>query len=159
MKKFCRFLYKAAGYIAGFLLACMMVILLVQVFRRRVLGNSLRWAEEAVRFMEIWLVSLGASLCVVDDSHPTVTVFFDLFPAPAKKIVKYIVYALVIFVGICIIRSGILLCMKTYLQRSPTMRISYAWVYAGIPFSGLLIVIQSLGILLKLFKGEAVKDT
>lgn len=152
MNKFCKSLYRIIGYIAGFLLACMMVILLVQVFRRRVLGSSLRWAEECVRFMEIWLVSLGASLCVVDDTHPTVTIFFNLFPKKIQPIVKYIVYVLIIVVGGCMVVSGVLLCQKNYAQLSPTMRISYAYVYAAIPVSGGLIICQAVGIMVKMIK-------
>ena len=51
MKKLCDVCYKIAGYIAGLLLACMMIILVIQVFRRRVLSSSLTFAEELIRFM------------------------------------------------------------------------------------------------------------
>lgn len=146
MKKICSFLYRAAGYIAGVLLGIMMIVLVVQVFRRRVLGNSLTYAEELIRFLEIWLVFLGASLCVKDDTHPTVTIFFDHFPQKIRPAVKSLVYFLILAVGIVMMISGVLLCMKYYRQMTPTLRISYAYVYAAIPLSGLLIDIQVLGV-------------
>lgn len=154
MEKLCKILYKIAGYVAGILLSIMMLVLVVQVFRRRVLGSSLTFAEELIRFLEIWLVMLGASLCVVDDTHPTVTIFFQLFPEKVRKVVKYLVYILLMAVGVVIIVSGILLIMKNYRQTTPTLRISYAWVYVAIPVSGLLIDIQSLGILTKMLKNR-----
>lgn len=145
MKKLCDICYKIAGYIAALLLACMMFILVIQVFRRRVLSNSLTFAEELIRFMEIWLAFLGASLCVKDDTHPTVTIIFGLFPKTVQKYLKYVIYLLIAVVGIIMLSSGIMLCIKNQAQLTPTLRISYAWVYAAIPVSGGLIVIQAIG--------------
>ena len=145
MKKLCDVCYKIAGYIAGLLLACMMIILVIQVFRRRVLSNSLTFAEELIRFMEIWLAFLGASLCVKDDTHPTVTIVFGLFPQTVQKYLKYIIYLLIVLVGAVMIASGVMLCIKNQAQLTPTLRISYAWVYAAIPVSGALIALQAVG--------------
>lgn len=156
MKKFCKITYKIAAYIAAFLLACMMIILVIQVFRRRVLTNSFTWAEELIRFMEIWLVFLGASLCVRDDLHPTVTIFADLLPECVKKYLKIIVHICVMIVGVIMIASGIMLCKKNIAQLTPTLQISYAWVYAAIPTSGVLIVLQSVGLLIEHFKSKVL---
>lgn len=156
MKKFCKITYKIAAYIAAFLLACMMIILVIQVFRRRVLTNSFTWAEELIRFMEIWLVFLGSSLCVRDDLHPTVTIFADLLPECVKKYLKVIVHICVMVVGVIMIVSGIMLCKKNIAQLTPTLQISYAWVYAAIPTSGVLIIVQSVGLLIDHFKSKVL---
>ena len=51
------------------LLALMSIIIVVQVFFRYVLQNSLQWSEEIARYMFIWLIYIGISYGVKTDKH------------------------------------------------------------------------------------------
>ena len=94
-----------------------------------------------------------------DDTHPTVTIVFGLFPRAVQKYLKYIIYLLIVLVGGIMIISGIMLCIKDQAQLTPTLRISYAWVYAAIPTSGALIALQAVGQLWEYIKAAGQKGT
>lgn len=145
IKRICSFSYHVAGIIAASFLAVMMIVLATQVFSRYVLNDSISFAEELIRFLEIWVVFLGASLCVKDDTHPTVTIFANLFPKKTQFFIRIFAHLAVFAVGVVMIVVGYQFAMKYINQLSPTMRISVAWVYAAIPVSGILIDIQSIG--------------
>lgn len=51
------------------LLAAMSILIVVQVFFRYALNNSLSWTEELSRYMFIWLIYIGISYGVKMDKH------------------------------------------------------------------------------------------
>lgn len=145
IKRTCHVLYMTAGSIAAIFLSIMMVVLAVQVFSRYVMNNALTWAEELIRYLEVWLVFLGASMCVKDDTHPTVTIFTNLFPKALRFPVKVFVNIAVGAVGVVMMVVGSQFAARYVGQLTPTMRISIAYVYAAIPVSGFLICAQTIG--------------
>jgi TRAP-type transport system small permease protein len=51
------------------LFASYCTIILLQVFYRYVLNDSLVWSEEAVRFQQFWLIMLATGLCAQRRAH------------------------------------------------------------------------------------------
>jgi TRAP-type C4-dicarboxylate transport system permease small subunit len=82
-------------------------------------------------------------LCVKDDTHPTVTIFVELFPKSIRQWVRIIVNLAVFAVGVVMIIVGCRFAIRYVRQVTPTLRISIAFVYAAIPVSGILICLQS----------------
>ena len=144
MKKICRVAYFAAGYTASVFLAIMMIVLFIQVFSRYVLNSAYSFAEELIRYLEVWVVFLGASMCVKDDTHPAVTIFVEFFPKALRRRVGLFTNAAVFTVGTVMIIIGFMFAARYTGQLTPTLRISIAFVYAAIPVSGLLICLQSV---------------
>ena len=54
---------------AVLLFASYCCIILLQVFYRYVLNDSLVWSEEAVRFEQFWLIMLASGLCAQRRAH------------------------------------------------------------------------------------------
>lgn len=145
IERICNFCYRICWIIAGSFLAIMMFTLATQVFSRYVLNSSLSFAEELIRYLEIWIVFLGASLCVKDNSHPVVSMFTDYFLKENQFFIRLFANMAVFVVGVVMIVIGCQFAMANINQLSPSMRISIAWVYSAIPVSGLFIVIQTMG--------------
>jgi TRAP-type C4-dicarboxylate transport system permease small subunit len=82
-------------------------------------------------------------MCVKDDTHPTVTIFVELFPKPIRKIVRIAANVCVFIVGIVMIIVGYRFALRYVEQLTPTLRISIAFVYAAIHVSGFFICFQS----------------
>ena len=66
------------------LLALMSIIIVVQVFFRYVLQNSLQWSEEIARYMFIWLIYIGISYGVKMDKHIAVDAVYSFLPKKAQ---------------------------------------------------------------------------
>ena len=61
-------------------LALMSIIIVLQVFFRYVLNNSLSWSEELARYLFIWMIYIGISLGVKMDKHICVDAVYTFMP-------------------------------------------------------------------------------
>ena len=73
-KKFDKILTNVQTYICAILFTVIIIIGAANVFCRYVLNDSLTWAEEAMRFICIWLVFIGSSLTIRIDGHVSIDV-------------------------------------------------------------------------------------
>lgn len=91
LKKIDRFMCKLEEFIISYSVITMAVILVANVIARRVLNNSLTFAEEAGQFMMIILTFIGTSYAVRKGSHINMSAFLDFAPAKVKKILVLLI--------------------------------------------------------------------
>lgn len=91
LKKIDSFIKKLEELIISYSVIAMAVILIANVFARRVLQNSLTFAEEAGQFMMVILTFMGTSYAVRKGSHINMSAFLDFAPAKIKKIMILII--------------------------------------------------------------------
>ncbi len=90
-----RLVTKGLEYITILSMACITILLLVNVFLRYLFGHPFPWAEEISVLLIVWVVFLGAGLVQKKDGHVAISYIFDLFPAQWKTMV-------LIFGNLCI---------------------------------------------------------
>ena len=115
------------------LLALMSVIIVVQVFFRYVLQNSLSWSEELARYMFIWLIYIGISYGVKERKHICVDAVYAFMPKKVKPYygligdILFLIFAvLVIFYGINVMNQ-----VLANGQVSPAAHVPMGLVYAA----------------------------
>jgi len=84
VRSFDGFLDRAASvalHFSSMLLAIMVVIMVSQVVLRYGFSNSLLWAEEAVRFLMIWISLFAATVALWRRQHIAVDVVARRLPA------------------------------------------------------------------------------
>ena len=133
------------------IMAVMTVVVIMQVFCRFVLRDSLSWSEELARYLMVWAVFIGASIGVKRGSHVGVEALVIRLPKRAQIIFKYlglvivlVFCAIVLFYGLGILRRQI-----TGHQVSPAMRMPMWWAYLAIPTGALLMGIRFIQNLIK----------
>lgn len=137
------------------LLIIMTVTVLLQVFFRFVIKNSLPWSEELARYIMIWLVMLSAGLAFDQNSHIGVDFIVDYITNPGfKKVVKVFSYFLIGLFCVFIISWGYRLADSVSVQKSPAMRISMFWPYLSIPVGGIIFMVQTIKLSLSTLLGE-----
>lgn len=80
-------------------LAGMALIIILQVFQRYILQDSLDWPEELARYLFIFSVYLGASFAAAERRHLEVTVARTIFGEKTGVIIAIIAY--IVTVGFC----------------------------------------------------------
>ena len=65
-------------FVCFLLFFSMVIVGGVSVFSRFVFNMSITWAEEAIRFLCIWLTFVGAALTVRKDGHVSIDIFVSL---------------------------------------------------------------------------------
>lgn len=127
-----------AGAIALVLVAVM------QVFFRYVIGQSLFWSEELMRYLLIWLVFLCSGLAFTRGQFLGMTALLDALPSPARKVLKVLnAIAMLIFLGV-IIKVGWEFAERTSARLTPALRISMFWVNASVAVGSFILALHIL---------------
>jgi TRAP-type C4-dicarboxylate transport system permease small subunit len=146
--------------LAVYLLVSLMVInTSAGVFTRFVLNNALSWTDELGRYMMIWVGFFGCALAAKDNAHVGVEMFTDLFKPGAKQVFKVAARLVVIaFLVVILMKSGEQLGLLK-IQKSSALEIPMAIPYSAVTFGVLMMLIENLAHLFRLFKAPAAAKT
>lgn len=126
-----------------FLMGLMVINVTWQVLSRYVVQNPSSFTDELSRYMLIWLGMLGAAYVAGKDQHLAIDILpKKLTGKPKLKLLILINVLVLLFALIAMVLGGSNLVYITYIleQKSATLQIPLAYIYAIIPLSGLLVV-------------------
>ncbi len=123
------------------LLVLMCVLMLTQVFMRRVMGQTLSWSEEVTRYFFVWSVFLSISLTLRKKSAMKLDLALMLLPRPLKNPMMLLaqISMLAFFIYMSKVAFQLVWNMK---QTSATLGISLKWVYASTVIGFILAVVR-----------------
>lgn len=127
--------------------ALLVLDVLWQVFARYVLNTSFTFTEEFARFALIWLAILGAAYLNARREHLSMDFVFQKLSFKNQTKVSVLVEVFIFLFALIVMVIGGLNLVYTTLhleQLSGTLRIPLGYVYAILPFSGLLIMYFSI---------------
>ncbi len=139
--------------------ALLVVDVLWQVFSRYVLNRSFSFTEEFARFALIWLSILGAAYLNAKREHLSMDFLYQKFSPVYKKKASILIEVLIFLFAliVMVIGGGNLVYTTLHLEQlSGTLRIPLGYVYAILPFSGLLIMYFSIYHILKIYTNKLV---
>lgn len=139
MKKFDRFL----EYFLASLMAIMLISVSWQVISRYLLGDASSFTDELARYLLIWVGMLGAAYAAGQRMHLAIDLFPSRLTGKGKyRLAIFINVLIIFFVLATFVIGGSRLVYITYTlgQTSAAMQLPLAYVYAILPFSGVLIV-------------------
>ncbi len=140
----------------GVLLGIMTFFIVVQVFYRYALNESLSWTEELARYIGAWVVFLGTSIAAGRKELIAVEAIVQFIPRKIELFFRTIVLFLSVIFCIFLIVYGISMVQEVAFQHSSAMRIPMWIPYASIPIGGFLILLNLITLIIKVFavKGE-----
>ncbi len=113
------------------------------------LWGTLEWTDEILRYVNIWVVFLGAGLAVKHSEHLHVSFLaVKLFGDNRQELVRKIRLAIVILFLAVIAVAGIAKTATAAGSQAQMVPISIGWFYLAIPVGCLLMVMDYLLILL-----------
>ena len=132
--------------------------IILHVFFRYVLNNSLQWAEEAGIYLMIWMVFLGSSLLMKKSEHITLTALVRQLPLKIRVAVSLFSRLIVLIFLIFLVYYGFKIFASKVGAISPGLHINVRWVKLAIPVGGILMIIDSIYLLVndmeRLIKGD-----
>ncbi len=120
---------------------------LLQVFSRYILNTSYSFTEEFARFALIWLSIVGAAYLNAKREHLSMDFLYQKFTKITQKKVSILIEIFVfLFALIVMVVGGFnLVYITLHLEQlSGTLEVPLGYVYAILPFSGLLIMCFSV---------------
>ena len=146
MNKFDLIFNKVNRFLEIFLIvifALLVFDVLFQVFSRYVLNTSFTWTEEFARFSLIWMTIVGAAYLNGKREHLSIDFLYQRFSKSNKKKISILIEVFVFLFALIVMVIGGFNLVYTTLhleQLSGTLRIPLGYIYAIMPFSGLLIM-------------------
>ncbi len=131
-------LYAVLRAICVVILVEYLILVLLQVFFRYVLNESLFWAEEAVRFSMVWSVLLGSALVARDRAHIRIDVVENMLPPVARRRLDLALDVLMIVCMLILMITGIQFAGRSMMQTSPSLDLPMWAVYCAIPIGAVL---------------------
>jgi len=134
----------AVNAVAVVLFAAMVVVTAAGVFFRYVLDAALPWAEEADRYLFIWLSFVGAAITMRHQAHIAVDILVRNFGPAARNWAALLSHCcILVFVGTVFWASERVIEI-TSVTRTTATDIPMSWVYLAVPVGCTLIAIEVL---------------
>ena len=130
--------------IASIALVVLVLCTFSGVLARYVVGKPFGWIEEVQAALIIWVVFVAGGAAFRTGNHAAIEIFYELFPKIGKKVLN-------IMIGIVVVATLGFLCYTSvqYLQlfiqtgrTTPVLHIPYIWIYAIIPVSCILQILN-----------------
>lgn len=132
--------------VAGAALLLMAVIVVVQVFCRFVLNDSLSWSEEAARYLQVWITFVGSAVALRRGAHIGVDFVTSFFKGKGKWLSDLFIHLVVAVFCVIVIVAGFQVVMNQmrYGQTSPALHLAMWKVYLALPIGGILMLIEDV---------------
>ena len=137
----------------GILLTVMCLIIIIQVFCRG-MKMSLPWSEEFARYVMIYIVFLGTGYAVRFDLLMSVKILWEKIPEKERRILSFVVNALMGVFFILIFIYGIELLNTVGRQTSPAMQLPMSIPYGALPAGSALMLVNCIAVLIEDITGR-----
>jgi TRAP-type C4-dicarboxylate transport system permease small subunit len=127
------------------LFIAVVVICTVDVFMRYLPGlSSLGWAEEILRYFNIWIIFLGASIAAKYGAHLRIYYFTRLTGERNARIINRAVDVIVLVFIAAFIALSLEKAIHNIPQRCWSFPFSIAWFYFALPVGSLYMFVDYL---------------
>ena len=134
------------------MLILMLLIEVAQIFMRRVVGSSLSWAEEVVRYLFVWSGFLSISFTIQNQSAMRLTMAVAALPRMLRHVCIAAVYImLTVFFGY--MSAVAFVQLGSMHQTSAALGMPMVYVYLAPLVGFVLTTVRSMQALAVIFKG------
>lgn len=142
VRKLARAYVRLIEAIGIFSIATVAIVAVLQVYFRYVVGESLYWSEELMRYLTIWSVFLVAGLAYTRGEMMGFTMLRDVLPEPLRGAVRLVVRGIVVGFLLTVAWYGFDFAQRTANDYAIALRVSMFWVHLAIPVGCVVIAIH-----------------
>jgi TRAP-type transport system small permease protein len=129
-------------FIAGVFLVVNISDILISIFFRYFLKDSLVWTEEVARFTLIYSVMFGSVAAISFGDHVKITIFLDYLPAIIRKVIIILCHLMIIGIIAYMTYLGINYVNNAWRFRTLALGIPKAIPLMSIPIGMGLFLVQ-----------------
>lgn len=127
--------------VVGFIV--LLCVIGLNVFGRMLFGGGVPWADEASRFLFIWVAFLGASVAYFRREHISVGFLVDKLPRPLRLAMR-ILQELLVLAVLCFLMYGAFVLIDTTFRRSALLGVPMSYIFAAVPVSAFLMAMMAV---------------
>lgn len=123
-------------------IAAILIVGVLQVFARYVLGSSLFWSEEFMRYLMLWIVAVGAGISYTRGQFLGMRMVVEKLPQGTRRAADVLsAICILIFLGV-IVWYGITFSWGTRRQTAVALGLSMFWVHISIVVGAMLLAVH-----------------
>ena len=141
------------GWFMAFMFGCSVTAVVLQVFFRYVLNNSLTWTNEFCRYTFLWVVFIGTAVLLKNDEHIAIDAVLTSVSPKVRNVLLLITYILITVLAGVITVYGAMVVYFTRGSLSSSLRLPINMVlYLSLPVGMSLTTIVGIQKAVKQFK-------
>jgi TRAP-type C4-dicarboxylate transport system permease small subunit len=140
-----RVVYRVSWVLTGIALAVMFLVVMAVIVTRYVVDLPFFWGEELARYAMFYMIMLGSAVALRENGHLRLTLFADMLPPRARRVLEALTDLAVLFVVAMIFWYGLDLAVGDGNMRTPVLRWKFLWIYLAFPISAVLSVLLLAG--------------
>lgn len=146
LRKIDKVLAKIAKILTAVVLGTQMLIITLGVIFRYFLNSPLTWIDELSCYLLIFTTFIGGYVALRDSQLARVDFFVEKFSPRVRKSLKLFAYLTILVFSVAIVYYGVKLAGTPIIlkQFTPSMRLPMIVFFSFIPFSGVLMLLDSL---------------
>jgi TRAP-type C4-dicarboxylate transport system permease small subunit len=144
-------------YIAGTVLAALILFTFFGVIMRYFINRPIIWGEEFQLFCIIIIIFFGAGVGFRTGSHVAIDIVVDRFPWKLQRIFEYVIYAITMAVFIYFALQSAAFVRQMYVTKRSTdiLNIPHFFTYSAFPLGCILMMVNyTVAMYRKLFGKE-----
>lgn len=160
LKKADRIIGLIEKQLLNILFLAMAIIVILQVFNRALLNFQMAWADEAARYLFVWLIFVASAYAIKEKAHIGVTAVVGLLPDRVQKALGLFSYVVCMLFCIAFVyfTAKIISVQILYGQISPSLRIPMPIAYGGMVVGGVLMVANYVLLICSEVSGQMTSD-
>ena len=132
------------AWVAMVLLTIMVALIGSQVCARYILNQAFYWTDELGRHVMIWMVLLGAAVCLRRGHHLSINLLELRLSHRGRAVLRLLVGLILAGFFYLMISEGWTLAAKTMVQRSSALHYPMGLVYASLPVCGFIMFVFNI---------------
>jgi len=124
-------------------LAAMALLVGGDLLGRTFLHHSLSFTDELTRYLLVWASFLGMSAGVYRGAHPGMDALVRRLPAALARPAAGLAVGLAFLFFALLVGHGSQLALRTFAQRSPSLRLPMSLPYLAVPVGGFLMLLHT----------------
>jgi TRAP-type C4-dicarboxylate transport system permease small subunit len=138
----CRAYQQVIDFAGIFLIAAITVVAGLQVYFRYVVGASLYWSEELMRYMMEWAAFLLAGTAYSRGEMLGFTLLIDMLPPVPRRLTLLIGRIAIVGFLVVVVGYGIDFAWRTRQDTATALQISMIWVHTSVAVGGVLMILH-----------------
>ncbi len=136
------------------LLLVLSTLMVVAVFYRYVLNDSIYWSGEVSRILLVFISFLGSTIAYKHKSHIGIDIFIEKLSDRNKTILNFIIELSFCLFWLLVFVESFKLMPLFLMQTTATLEIPYAYFFSVIPISSVIWIIHTVSDMAKIMVKE-----
>ena len=157
MEKLCVLISKVSIFVSASCTGILAIVMMMQIFCRKVLNDSLTWSDEMGGYLLVWIALFGAVTALFEKKHLAIDSLIDRMPKKVQNVMRIVIDVLIIIFLIIVFYFSIPLMTKLTGMTAISLPIPQKFIYSPLVITTLFSIVILINDMIKDMQNLKVK--